>query len=438
MKCCVYVSSMILLTIFGNIQAQVPLKLTLPECIALTFQKSPYYRQIQSTIYRSATDVFAAVTPVLPHISLSSGYIRSGPPSRSDVLFDPVLPVVSAPTASSQNTYQSALTLDQSLFDPSSWLAIKQASYSSYAANQSSQVSLADLVFNVKQAYYSLLQSYNSQSVANATLAQNREQVEIARQRYALGTINRPDLLQLETAFLQGQTSLLESDAQIISNYQKLANLIGTSESFTIDTSLGFPDTTGAKLSLDSLIMTLADSCPSIKSARFTSLADKINSKRLWWSTAPTLSFGLTYGYSNASFGFSNWSDHYSYNLQFNFVWNAFGGGSTLAQLRQNSASIKNSEASEQIARATAIEQLNRAYNNFTTAFQELSILEPLTRQANESYTLMFEKFRLGAASSNDLLSSQLTLIQASQKVTSILVNFYTTQAEIKRIFGKW
>lgn len=438
MNCSVYASSIILLTIFGNIQAQVPLKLTLPECITLTFQKSPYYRQIQSAINRSATDVFVAVTPVLPHISLSSGYIRSGPPSRSGALFDPLLPVVTAPTASSQNTYQSALTLDQSLFNPSSWLAIKQASYSSYATNQSSQASLADLVFNVKQAYYSLLQSYNSQSVTNVTLTQNREQVEIARQKYALGTINRPDLLQLETAFLQGQTNLLESDAQIISNYQKLANLLGTSEPFTIDTTLAFPDTAAVKLSLDSLLMALAESSPSIKSAKFTSLADKINSKRLWWSTVPTLSLGLTFGYSSASFGFSNWSDHYSYNLQFNFIWNAFGGGSTLAQLKQNSAAISNSEASEQIARSTAIEQLNRAYNNFTTAFQELSIIEPLTRQANESYTLMLEKFRLGAASSNDLLSSQLTLIQASQKATSILVDFYTTQAEIKRIFGKW
>jgi outer membrane protein len=438
MKCSVYFSSMVLLAIIGNIQAKIPLKLSLPECITLTFQKSPYYRQIQSTIRRSATDVFAAATPILPHISLSSGYIRSGPVTRAGTLFDPLLPVVSAQTIGSQNTYQSALTLDQSLFNPSNWLAIKQASYISYATNQSSQASLADLVFNVKQAYYSLLQSYNSRSVANATLAQNREQVEIARQRYALGTINRPDLLQLETAFLQGQVNLLESDAQIISNYQKLANFLGTSEQFTIDTSLAFPDTTGEKLSLDSLLLVLAESSPSIKSAKYTAIVDKINSKRLWWSTVPTLSFGLTYGYSNASFGFSNWSDHYSYNLQFNFIWNAFGGGSTLAQIKQNSALISNSEASEQIARATAVEQLNRAYNNFITAFHELSILEPLTSQSNESYTLMLEKFRLGAASSNDLLSSQLTLIQSSQKATSILVNFYTAQAEIKRIYGEW
>jgi outer membrane protein len=430
--------AMVLFFLGGGLTAKTAPKLSLSDCVNLTFQKSPYYRQIQSTIYRSSTDVFAAVTPILPQIFFSSGYIRSGPGSQAGVIVEPTLPVSSVQAVGSQNTYQTAITLDQSLFNPSSWLSIKQAAYSSNVTHQSSKASVADLIFNVKQAFYSLLQSYNSHSVANATLAQNKEQVEIARQRYSLGAINRPDLLQLETAFIQGQTNLLESDAQITSAYQKLASLIGNNESFTIDTTLAFPDTTEAMIPFDSLLVALDDYNPTIKAAKLTVLVDKTNNKRLWWSTVPTISFGLTYGYSNSTFGFSNWSDHYFYNVEFNFTWNAFGGGSTLAQIRQNTALISSSEASEQIARSTAIEQLHRAYNNFLTANQELSIIDPLTRQSNESYTLMLEKFRLGAASSNDLLSSQLTLIQSSQKATSILINYYSAQAEIKRIFGKW
>ncbi len=410
-------------------------KLTLSDCITIGLQSSPYYRQIQSTKNRSATEVFTAVTPLLPQLSLISEYSRTGPSDNNLFTVSPNLPA--APVQETGNLYQSNLSIEQTIIDVSNWLGVKQAITIKNASIYTAQVSTADFVFNIKQAFYTLLHSYSSHSVAEITLSQNQEQTTIARERYRLGAINQPDLLQVETAFLQSQSSLTQSAADLSSAHRRLASLIGR-DSFSIDTTLAFPDTTRKIPSLDSLKRKVIEKSPSILASKQTTIADKVSRQRAWWSTAPVLSFTLTYGYSNTSFGFANWSNHNFYDINVSFVWNIFRGGSTIAQVRQTAAQTGVSEASEQIAKSTALEQLQQAYGNLSAAFRSLSLVNPLLTQSNESYKLMFEKFRLGAASSADLLSSQLTFIQSTQQATSILIDYYTAYAEITRILGEW
>lgn len=410
--------------------------LSLADCIDITLKKSPYSQQIKSNQNQASASVSSTISTLLPQLSFASDYIRNGPANRTGSIVNPNLPVSSVQDA--PNSYQSNITINQSVFNPSQWLGVKQAIYNRNAVNYSSRASIADLIFNVKQAYYSLIQSYLSQTVSEAALSQNQEQVIIARERYRLGVINRPDLLQVETAYLQSQTSLLESRAQVNTAHQKLARIIGLKESFAIDTSLVFPDTSRPLPSIDSLVDKLSSVNPSFLAAKQTLLADKVYRIRTKWNTAPILNFQFTYGYSSSSFGFSNWTDHYFFNANLHFVWNLYSGGSNLAQLRQLSAQISSSEASEKIAFLSALEQLYQAYGNLKATNQELSLIKPLITQSTESYTLMLEKFRLGAASSTDLLSSQLSFVQSTQKANSILVNYYTAQADVMRILGKW
>lgn len=410
-------------------------KLTLSDCISIALQNSPYYRQIQSTKNRSATEVFTAITPLLPQFSLISEYSRTGPSDNNLFTVSPNLPA--APVQETGNIYQSNLSVEQTIIDASNWLGVKQAVTIKNASIYTAQASTADFVYNVKQAFYTLLQSYSSHTVAETTLSQNQEQATIARERYRLGAINQPDLLQVETAFLQSQSSLTKAAADLISSHRRLASLIGR-DSFSIDTTLAFPDTTQKIPPLDSLKRKVIEKSPSILAAKQTTLADRVSRQRAWWSTAPVLSFTLTYGYSNNSFGFANWSDHNFYDINVSFIWNLFRGGSTIAQVRQTAAQTGVSEASEQITKSTALDQLQQAYGNLSAAFRSLSLVNPLLTQSNESYKLMLEKFRLGAASSADLLSSQLTFVQSTQQATSILIDYYTAYAEIIRILGEW
>lgn len=410
--------------------------LSLTDCIDITLKKSPYSLQAKSNQNQASASVSSTISTLLPQLSFASDYIRNGPTNRIGFIVNPNLPVSSV--QNSPSSYQSNITINQSVFNPSQWLAVKQAIYNRKAVNYSSRASIADLIFNVKQAYYSLIQSYLSQTVSEAALSQNQEQVAIARERYRLGAINRPDLLQVETAYLQSQTSLLESRVQVITAHQKLARVIGLKGSFTIDTSLVFPDTSRALPSIDSLVNILSFVNPSYLSAKHKLIADKVYRTRTKYNVFPILNFQFTYGYSNSTFGFSNWTDHYFFNANLHLVWNIYSGGSNLSQLKQLSAQISSSEASEKIAFLSALEQLHQAYGNLETANQELSLIKPLIAQSTESYTLMLEKFRLGAASSTDLLSSQLSFVQSTQKANSILVNYYTAQADVMRILGKW
>jgi outer membrane protein TolC len=61
-----------------------------------------------------------------------------------------------------------------------------------------------------------------------------------------------------------------------------------------------------------------------------------------------------------------------------------------------------------------------------------------LMEQATEEFRLRQEQYRLGAASSEELLTSQVTFIEAQQKVVQIIVAYHMAWARILQLLGEW
>lgn len=409
---------------------------TLSDCITFALEKSPYKAQISSNINTAQAAVLSSISNNLPQVSFTAGFARNGPEGRGGAVTSPQLPIIEP--FGSPNNYQTTLSIRQMIVDLPNWFRIREALHNRNATEQTARGSVADLIFNIKQAYFSLLESCKLLIVAETSVKQNEEQASIARERFRLGAINRPDLLQVEIALTQAKSDYLNNKAHYTTTYQRLANLLGIKEQFSIDTSLAFPDTSGGLPDTDSLISLIDNESPSFLASISTLEAQQSGRQIFWLSKIPTFAFGLDYGYSNTSFGFSNWSDHYFYNINFDFTVPIFNGASSFAQLRQTNAQITNATASRDIAYASALEQVHQSYGNLRAAYQNLSLVEPLRIQADESYSLMLEKFRLGAASSNDLLSTQVTYTQSMQRATRIIINYYIAQSELLRIYGTW
>lgn len=407
-------------------------ELTIEECINIALDKSPYSRRATDERLQTLSGIYNALSPLLPQVQLSTEYSRV--PSDNQLLINPSIEPEITDIVTNDN-FEFSLIVSQSIVDASSWVQLKQNGTVSRAAEYSFLAARAELVYNVKQAFYELVQLYRNFTVIEASVAQGTEQVKVATERFRLGGISRPELLRIQTGLSQLRVDLIEATGAIENQRKNLANYLGISSSFYVDTSLKFPDTNSALPSEDSLIRSLSQKNPSTISARLALEAQKQNHLSIKLQKVPTVDGFFTYGYSGPQF-FNNLSNFWSLGMQLR--WPVFEGLRWYGQFRESSLQIRTSSADLEISFNTAVEQMHQSYSDLKSSRDALSMVKLLMEQATEEFRLRQEQYRLGAASSEELLTSQVTFIEAQQQAVQIIVAYHLAWARILQLLGEW
>lgn len=407
-------------------------ELTLEECINIALDKSPYSRRATDERLQTLSGIYNALSPLLPQVQLSTEYSRV--PSDNQLLINPSIEPEITDIVTNDN-FEFSLIVSQSIVDASSWVQLKQNGTVSRAAEYSFLAARAELVYNVKQAFYELVQLYRNFTVIEASVAQGTEQVKVATERFRLGGISRPELLRIQTGLSQLRVDLIEATGAIENQKRNLANYLGISSPFYVDTSLKFPDTNSALPSEDSLIRSLSQKNPSTISARLALEAQKQNHLSIKLQKVPTVDGFFTYGYSGPQF-FNNLSNFWSLGMQLR--WPVFEGLRWYGQFRESSLQIRTSSADLEISFNTAVEQMHQSYSDLKSSRDALSMVKLLMEQATEEFRLRQEQYRLGAASSEELLTSQVTFIEAQQQAVQIIVAYHLAWARILQLLGEW
>jgi outer membrane protein len=407
--------------------------LSLEEAVRIALEKSPFATRIRGDREIPETAVLQTISGVLPRFGVNSGYSQSGPQ-------DTALGVLGEPVVVPNDQYSTSLVINQSIINPEQWFRIKQAFQIQKATEFSYTGSRADLAFNVKQTYFELLRLYKDLSVAEAALEQSEEQAQIARERFRLGALSRPELLRIEVGLAQRQVEQISSRSNVDNIQRNLANLLGMQVPIQIDTTLVFPDTTTPLPSADSLYALVPEQNPSYNTSRVSLNAKKTNKTAVVMNKIPSLSGSFTYGSFDTSFTsqFQNWEQNDFWELGVQLDWNIFEGTAWFARLREASIQIQTAEADMEIARNSVVEEMYQAWNNLQSTRDALVIARNLVDLAEEEFRLTTEKYRLGAASALDLLNSQVAYTEAQRQSTQIIINYYLALAQIQRLLGDW
>ncbi len=407
-------------------------ELDLEGCIKIALDKSPYSKRATSERLQSLSGIYNALSPLLPQVQLSTEYSRV--PSDEQFLINPSLEPQMTDIVTNDN-FEFSLIVSQSIVDASSWVRLKQNRTVSRAAEYSFVAARAELVYNVKQAFYEIIQLNRNVTVIAASVVQGTEQVNVATERFRLGGISRPELLRIQVGLSQLRVELIEATGAIENRKRNLANLLGISFPFHIDTTLKFPDTNSALPSEDSLIKLLFQKNPSTESAKLSLEAQKQNQLSIKLQKVPTVSGFFTYGYSGPQF-FNNLRNFWSLGIQLR--WLIFEGLSWYGQFRESSLQIRTSSADMEISNNTAVELMHQSYSDLKTNRDALSMVKLLIEQATEQFRLRQEQYRLGAASSEELLTSQVTFIEAQQQAVQILVAYHLAWGRVLQLLGEW
>lgn len=433
----ILVPLLVLMTLPSWAQKTVPAKVfTLSQCLDMALSKSPELAKARSAKTIGSATLQTSASSLLPKVSAVSSYSQSGPAASVgyDAFGNPILR-----EGGHSNNYRTSLNASQSLINLSQWAGFKGAVNEYQSATASYQQSLAALSYRVKEAYFNLLKLMKALEVARASVEQSQEQAAKARLMHQLGSISRSDLLKIEVRLAQNRVALLEAQKSLSAGKQALKSLINYEGDFEIDPLIARPDSSETVLDKDSLLTLALASNPGFRAAqeRYQAARDYLWSA--WLSKLPSLSAAYSYGYSDSvQFQDSRtWKQHDSWSFSLSLNWNIFDGTATEAQIRRARAQAASAEADLILARQNLISQVEQIFIEWQVAREELSLVDDLLQQADEDFRLTTEKYRLGAASTLDLLTSQVNYNQSQQEAVNALCSYHLARAKVDQLLGR-
>jgi outer membrane protein TolC len=275
------------------------------------------------------------------------------------------------------------------------------------------------LIYNVSEAYYRLLNAAGQEEAAGASLVNARTVQQAAEERLHNGLATLPDVLEARSA-----TAQAEYDLQAVLGAEEIAH-------GDLATSLGAPAATQLHVQPLNEVPTPASIGDTVEQAIHRALEQRpdlqarvaeihlAEAERQVARSAfyPSLSMSASPSAQSLYFQQQNlpWGHTASLtgNLTLSLNWTVFDGGARRSRLTQAEAHIRESEAQANAARDQIEDQVWTAYSNLNTAFRQREAAIALLAAATESYSAALESYNYGVRNLLDVTNAQKVLAQA-------------------------
>ncbi|MGH7699104.1 MAG: TolC family protein [Gemmatimonadales bacterium] len=407
-------------------QAQAP-EVTLDEAIRRALQAQPAMVQARGDARTAGASRRTAFGAYLPSVTTSASAARSNLGRIDNTTGQEVPP---------EYSYTGGLNISLELFDGFRRLANLRSTAASQDAaeagvvNQRFQVTLA-----TKQAFYDALASEELVRVAESQVRRAQRQLQISVEKLRAGSATRSDSLRSTVDYGNARIALLQGRANLATAQANLGRQIGmdTPVRAVPDTALpALPDT--AALRATALV-----TAPQIEQAEAQASAARA---QVWTARAqywPTLNVSYSNnrqgtGSPNLPF-FSNYREQFSW--RFGLSWTLFNGFSREQQQVSAGVNRDNAEARAADTRRQVNAQLTQQLAALATTYEQIGIARANVAAATEDLRVQSERYRVGAATILDLLTSQTALTQAEVNLVETRFNYLIARAQVEALLGR-
>jgi outer membrane protein len=402
-------------------------EVTLNEAIQRALQVQPAMVQARGDQRTAGANGRSAIGAYLPSLSTGASASRSNVSRIDQTTGQPVPP---------EYSYTGSLNASLELFDGFRRYAnLRAASANRDAAgagvvNQRFQVTLA-----TKQVFYDALAREDLVRVADAQVRRARQQLQISVEKLRAGSATRSDSLRSTVEYGNARIALLQARANLATAQANLGRQIGVDVSVraVADSTLPTPpDTATLRASA------LADA-PQVEQAEAQARAARAQV----WSARSQYWPSLIVSYSNNRQGigtpnlplFNSYPETFSW--RFGVSWTLFNGFTREANQVSASAARDVAEARAADTKRQVNAQITQQLAQLSTAFEQISIAQDNLAAATEDLRVQNERYRVGAATILDLLTSQTALTQAEVNLVQTRFNYLIARAQVEAVVGR-
>jgi outer membrane protein len=317
-------------------------------------------------------------------------------------------------------TFQATFDLNYTVFDFGARSGrIGQARAEVLAANFGFNDAHRNVISQVEQAYYGLLNAAGQEAAARASLSNAQTVQQAAEERLKEGLATLPDVLEAQSATAQADYQL---QAVLGSEEVARGNLLaalGTAPTASIHvqplTEITIPDSVAdtVEQAIDRAFEQRPDLLQQV--AEIRSANARVKEARAAFYPALTVNAApseqLLYG-TQQFFPWVHAASAFG-ALSVNLSWTVFDGGARRNRLRQAQAGVRAAEAQANVTRDQLANEVWAAYSDLNTSFRQHQAATALLKAADQSYAAALESYKYGVRSLLDVTAAQQTLAQA-------------------------
>lgn len=399
------------------------LQVTLDEAIRRALDVQPAMVQAEGARRNAGADSRSAYAAFLPRVTTSASSSR-GNTGRIDLTSG--RPV-------SQKSYSASLSADLDLFEGFRRVSnLRAASATSDAAAAGVVYQQFQVVMLTKQAFYDALARDELVRVAEAQVRRARQQLDVSVQKLHAGSATRSDSLRSVVDFGNARLQLLQAQADLAAAQANLGRQIGVEAP-----ARAIPDSSLPALPDTALLREeVMRSAPQVTQAEAEARAARANVWSARSQYIPTLNLSYNGNRQDSVFA-TALVNNPTHTWRFTLSWTLFDR--FLREQSQVSAQVQ-----RDIKEATAADTRRQVRSQFTqqvaalgTAFLKITITTDNVAAATEDLRVQQERYRVGAGTILDLLTSQASLTQAQTDLVQARFDYLIARAQLEALVGR-
>jgi outer membrane protein len=408
-----------------SIALQIDTVLTLDEAIERARHASPDVARGAGAVRSARSGERVALGSYLPALSLESGAERAG----ERVGTAPIAPTYAG------SAYSAGLIASLNIYTGGRLGAERKQARAERAAAEANLVATNyDLRFTVDTTFLGVLRAEALARVAEARLARARSAARDAASRLRAGTATRSDDLRATLEMTSSEQALLEAKSAHVAASVALGRLTGLGgrvgareDDSTVVRPLSLPD--------DSVLADIEGTSPDVKAATATATATSAGVSSARSRYQPYISASGGYSYLHQTPQILN--DGGTWVARIGLSYPLFDGfvredEVTRARADEETARVASSDT-RRVVRANAV----RLLTDLAVERRRMLLSEQAVALAREDLRVQDARYREGATTQLERLTSELALTNAEQAAVTTRFDYAVARAALEALAGR-
>ena len=298
------------------------------------------------------------------------------------------------------------------------------------ASEDNVQMSINDVIYGVKKAYYNLLFAKQQERVYEELVKEDEIHLEQANAFYRVGTKAKIDVLTAEYNLGKAKLNLIKSQNKTKLAYASVNNAIGMPEfrnyaiNENLETRLYNPDPDEM---LKIAFLTRPEYLAAKKKAEASALLVR-GSKRAF---LPDLT-----AFASFQAGGKKPGNDIGYQFGGSLSYKNLNALMLKKQLDESKATAKRDLAELEKTRQTVYLEVRQAYIDFKNAKDSIPVATLAMMEAKEQYSLASGRYKVGLGDAIELKDAENTYLTAQLEYYSNLMNYNISLANLERVIG--
>jgi outer membrane protein TolC len=328
-------------------------------------------------------------------------------------------------------TYQSNLSLNQTIFDFGKIRSqVDAAQFNLQVAHSDAETAVQTVIVNVQQAYYGLQQAQRLVKVSEEAIAQFQKHLDLAKGRFKVGVAPKIDVTTAEVDLSNARLNFITAKNNVLLARVALSNAMGitTSEPYRVEDPGPFES---YQISLEEAVDRAMRQRPELIAQRALEQAAESAIKTAQSDFLPTVAGSANYSYNGQEFPLVwNW------NLTGSVNFPIFSGFLTKQQVAEARANLLKTKANGDVLRQTILSEVSQALLNLESAKERLRVTAVTVTQAKERLALVEGRYRAGLSNAVEVTDGEVVLVNAQVNDVVAASSYQAVRSQLERAMG--